>query len=290
MTRFEGIYVAIVTPFTEAGEVDEARLHEHVDWLIQNGVHGIIPTGSVGEYASLTDDERRKVVEIAVKAAAGRVPVVVGTGAPSTTKAVYWAKHAKEAGATGIMALPPLNYRPTRKEVYAFYQALSEVGLPIIVYNNPFDTAVDLTPDFLAELSKIENIVGVKEFSGDVRRIPEILEKTDLQVLAGCDDLALEGMLAGAIGWIAGFTNTLPKESVQLYEWAKEGKVQEATQLYRRLLPLFRYDSSPRLVQAIKYSLALAGRPVGKTRPPRLDLEEQERLGVEKAFEIAVGK
>ena len=186
-----------------------------------------------------------KVVETIAEATAGRAPVIVGTAAPSTKRAVYWANHAKEVGAAGLMALPPINYRPTKREVFAYYEALARVNLPIIVYNNPFDTSTDLTPDFLAELSQIEQIVGVKEFSGDVRRIPEIQEKTTLEVFAGADDLAMEGLLAGATGWIAGLTNATPQESVALYNLVVAGKFAEATRLYRRLLPLFRYDSQP---------------------------------------------
>lgn len=286
MKRFSGIYVAIVTPFTDSMAVDYDRLSEHADWLIQNGIHGLVPVGSVGEYAALDDEERAKVVETVIDAAAGRVPVVVGTGAPSTQKAVGWAEHAKKAGASGIMALPPINYHPTRLEVTAFYEALSKVGLPIIAYNNPFDTKVDLTPDLLAELCKIKNVVAVKEFSGDIRRIHEIYEKTDLEVLAGADDLALEGLLAGATGWIAGFTNSHPKESVELFDYATSGKVAEATKLYRRLLPLFRYDSTPRLVQSIKYAMELVGKPVGKARAPRLDLTNEEKENIEKASNL----
>ncbi|WP_028776989.1 4-hydroxy-tetrahydrodipicolinate synthase [Shimazuella kribbensis] len=286
MTRFAGVYVAIVTPFTEEMEVDYGCLREHADWLIENGVHGLIPMGTVGEYATLDDAEREKVVETIIEAVAGRVPVVVGTGSPSTKKAVHWAEHAKKAGASGIMALPPINYNPTRHEIIEFYQTLSNVGLPIIAYNNPFDTKVDLKPDLLAELCKIENFVAIKEFSGDIRRIHEIYEKTDLEVLAGADDLALEGLLAGATGWIAGFTNSYPKESVDLFALATSGKVAEATELYRRLLPLFRYDSTPRLVQSIKYSLKLVGKPVGKARAPRLDLTEEEKSNIEQVSKL----
>lgn len=285
MSRFPGIYVAIVSPLTESYEVDYAGLRRHADWLIQNGVHGLVPTGSVGEYASLTDLERAKVVETIIETAAGRVPVVVGVAAPSTAKAFGWAKHAKEAGASGVMALPPINYRPTRNEVIAYYNTLSSAGLPIIAYNNPYDTSTDLTPDLLVELAEIENVVAVKEFSGDVRRIPEILERTELEVLAGADDICVEGLLAGATGWIAGLTNAVPRESVQLYEYVQSGDLEGAKRLYRRMLPLFRYDSTPRLVQAIKYAMQLSGNPAGPTRPPRLALEESERQAIERAYQ-----
>lgn len=284
MARFPGIYVALITPFTATGEVDYKRLNEHVDWLIASGVHGLTPTGSCGEYAALSDQERAKVVETIIQTANGRVPVMVGTAAPSTAKALGWIRHAKEAGAAGVMALPPINYRPSRREVIMHYEALSTGGMPIVAYNNPYDTSTDLVPDLLAEIARFENVVGVKEFSGDVRRIPEILEKTDLEVIAGADDLALEGLLAGATGWIAGLTNIAARESVELYDLAMAGKLSEATALYRRLLPLFRWDSNPRFVQAIKYAFDLAGNPVGETRPPRMPLDEADRQGVEAAY------
>lgn len=288
MAKFPGVFVAIITPFTEELEVDYQKLEEHVDWLITEGVNGIIPAGSVGEYASLTADERAKVVETVIAAANGRVPVVVGTGAPSTAQAVGWARHAKAAGAAGIMALPPINYNPLKAEIIAHYEALSEAGLPIIAYNNPHDYKVDLTPDLLKELSAIENVVAVKEFSGDIRRVHDILRTTNLEVLIGVDDLALEGPLAGATGWIAGFPNVLPKEGVRLFELASSGNVKEALELHRALLPIHHYDASPQLVQAIKYTLELAGRPVGPTRPPRLPLPESELKLIREAFEQAV--
>src|SRR3954471_11744847 len=225
MAQFPGIYVALITPFTESGEVDYPRLREHVDWMISEGIHGLVPTGSCGEYAALSDQERAQVVETIINTAAGRVPVVVGTAAPSTAKAVGWANHAKEAGAAGLMLLPPINYRPSRSEVVAWYGTLSKVGLPIIAYNNPFDTSTDLTPDLLAEIAQFEQVVAVKEFSGDVRRIPHILAETRFEVLAGADDVVLESIFAGATGWIAGLTNTLPRQIVQLFELGRAGKV-----------------------------------------------------------------
>src|SRR5437764_3259105 len=161
MAQFPGIYVALITPFTESGEVDYSRLREHVDWLISEGIHGLVPTGSCGEYAALSDQERAQVVETIIRTAAGRVPVVVGTAAPSTAKAVGWANHAKEAGAAGLMLLPPINYRPSRREVVAWYGALSQVGLPIIDYNISFDTLIDLTPYLLAELVQLELMITV---------------------------------------------------------------------------------------------------------------------------------
>jgi 4-hydroxy-tetrahydrodipicolinate synthase len=290
MARFEGVYVAIVTPFTESYEVDYKRLHELCDWMISQGVHGLVPSGSLGEYATMTNEERAKVIDTVIEAAKGRVPVVVGSAAPSTQQATSWVRYAKEAGAAGVMALPPINYKPLEHEVVAHYEALNSVGLPIIAYNNPHDYKTDLTPDFLAKLSRLENVVAVKEFSGDVRRMHEILEKTNLEVMVGVDNLAMEGPLVGATGWIAGVPNALPKEGVKLFNLAREGKLQEALPLYRRLLPLFHYDASPQLVQAIKYMMELAGFPAGPTRPPRLPLPEAEYEAIKRAYQHAVGR
>lgn len=287
MAKFEGVFVAIVTPFTDSYEVDYNGLREHADWLITEGVQGLIPCGSVGEYAALSSEERAKVVETVLEVAKGRVPVLVGSGAPSTKEAVRWVQHAKDHGAAGVMALPPINYNPQENEVIAHYEALSEVGLPIVLYNNPLDYKTDLTPEFLVKLQEIENVVAVKEFSTDLRRVHTILEKTNLEVLIGVDDLGLEGPAVGATGWIAGFANVFPKESVEIFNLGREGKIKEALDLYRSLLPIFYYDGLPTLVQAIKYSLALKGRPVGPTRPPRLPLPEAELAKIKEAFERA---
>lgn len=289
MARFEGVYVAIVTPFTNDYEVDYKRLVELCDWLIQEGVDGLVPSGSLGEYATMTGEERAKVIHTVIAAAKGRVPVVVGSAAPSTRQAVEWVQFSKDAGAAGVMALPPINYKPLENEVFAHYEALNTVGLPIIAYNNPHDYKIDLTPDILARLAKFENIVAVKEFSGDVRRMQDILAQTDLEVMVGVDDLVMEGGLIGATGWISGVPNALPKEGVELFRLARAGKLGEAQALYRRLLPLFHYDASPQLVQSIKYMMELANFPVGPTRPPRLPLTEEYYAGIKKAFDYAVG-
>jgi dihydrodipicolinate synthase/N-acetylneuraminate lyase len=286
MAQFSGVYVAVITPFTADDRIDLPRLREHVEWLVDCGVHGIVPCGSCGEYAALADSEREHVVEFVAELCQARsIPFVVGTGASSTRSAVRWAEHAKRCGASGIMALPPTAYRPSRREIKAWYEALDSVGVPIIAYNNPFDTTVDLVPDLLEELDALEQLVAVKEYSGDVRRIPLILENTDLEVIVGCDDLVLEGFLAGATGWIAGLTNVVARESIDLYDLIVARRIDEAQALYRKLLPLFRYDSQPTFVQAIKYAFDLVGKSAGATRPPRLALEEHDRRVVASALE-----
>jgi len=290
MIRFPGVYVATITPFTDSYEVDYKNLKEHVDWLIQNGVNGLIPTGSLGEYAVLSSEERANVIAATIDAAAGRVPVVIGSAVPSTQHVVELIQFSKEKGAEGVMALPPINYKANEAEVIAHYEAISGAGLPVIVYNNPHDYPIDLTPRVLQKLSKFDNIVAVKEFSGDVRRVYDILRETDLEVMIGVDDLALEGALAGATGWIAGFVNALPKESVDIFELTRAGRVQEALDIYRYLLPLLHFDANPRLVQAIKYTMELIGRPAGPSRPPRLALTDEEKRAILTAYEYAVNR
>ncbi|TDQ35450.1 dihydrodipicolinate synthase family protein [Aureibacillus halotolerans] len=287
MNRFNGVYVALVTPMKEDFSVDFSQLEDLCKWLISEGVDGLVPAGSLGEYATLSSEERTAVVETVIQASNGQVPVIVGTGAPSTNQAVHWAEHALAQGAQGIMALPPINYNPREKEVIAHYEALNRVGIPIVAYNNPRDYATDLTPQLLAKLSKFENVVAVKEFSGDIRRVHDILDQTSLEVMIGVDDLALEGALAGATGWISGVPNALPQEGIRLFHNALQGELDVALPLYRSLIPLFHYDAEPQLVQSIKYMMSLAGKPVGPTRPPRLALEAEDYNEIKRHFERA---
>src|SRR5690606_24962541 len=184
---------------------DHERYAAHCELLVDSGCRGVGPTGSLGEYSSLTDDERRRVVRTAVQAVGGRGLVVAGVHGVGSHQARHWAELAAEDGADAVLLLPPTLYRANRSEVIAHYAAVDEVGLPIMVYNNPIDTKVDLTPDLLAELAELENVVAVKEFSGDVRRVLEITELApDLDVVAGADDLLFESLVAGAVGWFAG--------------------------------------------------------------------------------------
>ena len=287
---FEGVFVAIVTPFTENFEVDYEGLRRHAEWLVAEGVHGLVPTGTCGEYAQLSVEERARVVETVAAAGRGRVPVVVGVAATTTAQVVHWARHARTVGADAVMALPPINYRPTWDEVVAYYRAIGEAGMPIVVYNNPFDTGTDLTPERLHTLEGVAPVVAVKEFSQDVRRMSEIRAVSDMALIAGADDLVLESMHAGATAWIAGMANIVPGPSVELYRLAARGKWPEAWALYRRMLPLLRYDTGARLVQAIKYGMRAVGRPVGETRPPRLPLPEADRTVIDDVLSALVAR
>jgi 4-hydroxy-tetrahydrodipicolinate synthase len=296
--RFDlgGVIVATTLAFTPdesapAGlAVDYERFAAHCEFLIDNGCRGVGPNGSLGEYSSLTDDERRKVVQTAVRAVGGRGLVVAGVHGVGWHQAKHWAELAAEDGADAVLLLPPTIYRANRSEVIEHYRRVNEVGIPIMIYNNPIDTKVDLTPGVLAELAQLENVVAVKEFSGDVRRVLEIKELApDLDVIAGADDLLFESLVAGATGWFAGYPNAFPREAVEIYTLVTEGKIAEALELYRHLVPAFRWDSRTEFVQAIKLSIDLAGQSYGgPTRPPRGPLTAEHEAQVRKDTESAL--
>ena len=269
--------------------VDYDRFAEHCDWLISSGCRGVGPNGSLGEYSSLTDEERRKVVQVAVATVGDRGLVVAGVHGVGWHQAKKWAEFAKEDGADGVLLLPPTIYRASDSEVIEHYTRVAEVGMPIMVYNNPFDTKVDLVPSLVARLAEIPEVVAIKEFSGDVRRVLDIKERCDIDVIAGADDLLFESLVAGAVGWFAGYPNAFPREAVEIYDLVKEGKIVEAREIYEYLVAAFRWDSRTEFVQAIKLSIDLAGHSYGgPTRPPRGPLsasnEEKVRADTERAL------
>ena len=287
--RFPGVLAATTTPFTADGKLDAGLFAEHCTWLIDEGVQGLVPNGSLGEYETLSDAEREQVVTTAILAARGRALVVPGVSGKSAPEAMRWAEQARTAGADAVMCLPPTSHAPTDDEVVAHFAAVAEVGMPVIAYNNPFSTRVDLTPPLLARLTEIEGVVAVKEFSQDVRRIAQIMEVApSLEVLVGCDDLLAEGMLMGATGWIAGFVNALPAASVRLFELCRAGRWEEAVPLYRAMLPALRWDADPVFVQAIKIAQDEVGRYAGPVRLPRLPLGDADEASVRKTVREAM--
>ncbi|MFD9895668.1 dihydrodipicolinate synthase family protein [Amycolatopsis sp. NPDC059027] len=274
--KLDGVIVATALPYAEdatapAGlRVDYDRYAEHCRWLLENGCRGIGPNGSLGEYSSLTEEERRRVARTAIEAAGDDGIVVVGVHGVGAHQAREWAEKAAEDGAHGVLCLPPTMYRANKGEVLHHYEQVASVGLPVMVYNNPIDTKVDLTPAVLAEIAQLDNVVAVKEFSGDVRRVLEIKERAPgLTIVAGADDVALEAVLMGATGWFAGFPNVFPAESAHLFSLARQGKLAEARALYEPLVAAFRWDSRTEFVQAIKRGMELVGRFGGPCRPPR---------------------
>jgi 4-hydroxy-tetrahydrodipicolinate synthase len=286
---WHGVLVATALPFRDDLSVDFDAYAEHVRWLAANGADGVIPNGSLGEYQVLTAEERARVVEVAVEAAPEGFVVMPGVGAYGAFESRRWAEQAAEAGAQAVMALPPNGYRTDRRAVVEHYREVDKAGLPVTAYNNPVDTKTDLTPELLAVLYNEGLIVAVKEFSGDVRRAYEIAELVPgLDLLIGTDDVVLELGIAGAKGWVAGYTNAFPRSTVALFDASVARDVETALPLYRRLHPLLRWDSKTEFVQAIKLSMDLVGRTGGACRPPRQTLTAEQEQRVRAATEAAV--
>jgi dihydrodipicolinate synthase/N-acetylneuraminate lyase len=284
-TPWHGVMVATALPLRKDLSVDFDGYAEHVRWLVDSGCDGVCPNGSLGEYQSLTPDERAQVVRTAV-AAVGGDRVLPGVGAYGALEARRWAEQAAEEGAGGVLLLPPNAYRADERIVEAHYAEVAKAGLPIVAYNNPYDTKVDLTAALLTRLHEAGHIVAVKEFSGDVRRPYEIAERAPgLDLLIGADDVLVELAITGAKGWVAGFPNAFPVETVALYKAAVGGDLDRAMPLYRALHPLLRWDSKTEFVQAIKLSMDMAGRYGGPCRPPRLPLTAEHEKTVRAATE-----
>ena len=279
--KFAGVMPAITTPFDDDFSVDHAYLAKHVKWLADNGVAGIIPLGSLGEGNTLRFDEKVQILETCVGALERSIPVAPGIAAASTREAVELAREAGRIGCAGLMALPPYVHNGKWHETRAHFAATFEATeLPCMLYNNPVAYGVDVRPEQIADLAKDhDNLVAVKESSGDSRRITAIkaLAGDRLGVLAGLDDLIVEGIAAGATGWVAGLVNALPKESVQLFDQTMKGGPQAALELYRWFLPLLRLDTVPEFVQLIKLVQVEVGRGSETVRPPRLRLPDADR-------------
>ena len=275
MTKpWHGILTATATPFNADLEIDFQRYAQHIEWLAAHGTHGVVPNGSLGEYQVLTNEERAKILETAIEAAPSGFHVVAGVGAYGAAESRKWAEHAASKGAGAVMLLPPNAYRASDDEVVAHFKEVGKVGIPIVAYNNPFDTKVDLVPDLLARIAdEVPQVVAVKEFSGDVKRIWQIHQRAPrIEVLVGADDVLLELSTAGIVGWIAGFPNALPAESAELYKLVTSGNYQEAAPVYAAMHDLFNWDSRKEFIQAIKLSMDIVGRYGGPTRLPRLPL------------------
>ncbi len=275
MTSLRGTYTVLITPFTpDGGAVDLAALAALVNWQIEQGIHGLIPLGSTGEFLSLTRDERAAVIETCIATAAGRVPVLIGTGAEWTADAVAYAKEAEQAGADGIMVIPPFYSAPTEDELFEHYRRIGEAtALPIMVYNNPATANVDLTPPTVARLAQIDSVRYIKESTLEVTRVRDIIELCGDRMTVFAGILGYESFWLGAQGWVAVCSNLLPGPSARLFELVADAADRDAAlALYKRILPVVRWVGGHRYVSATKAGLAMMGLPVGPPRAPRLPL------------------
>jgi len=280
-----GVHAALTTPFdATTGRLDLDALATHVAWLIDNGVDGLVPDGSLSEHESMDRDERRAVVETVARVAKGRTKFIVGVSAPNWRIAGEYARHAADIGADALVLLPPTNHLPTALELNDHYRSVAQYGLPVIVHNDPSATRIDLTPTIIARLGELDGIAAVVDSCGDIRRLSEIAELAPhLELLCGADDLALESALMGATGSIGGFTGALPREMLRVFELGRLGDLATAVPLYRAMLPLLRWASSPRAVEAIKHTIDLLELTAGgPPRPPRRVLEAEDTRTIAK--------
>lgn len=276
---WRGVFAAITTPFAANGSVDHGFLRDHVDWLVANGCRGIVALGSLGEAPALTADEKRTILTGAHAAIGSRVPLIAGISGLSTTEAKGLAREAADLGCEGLMVLPPYVYRGDWRETSAHLEAIiTETPLSCMLYNNPLAYGTDILPAQVHELCKHDNLHAVKESSGDIRRITAIRELVGdrLEIFVGMDDVIVEGIAAGATGWIAGLVNALPEESVELFNVAMQKGPNAARKLYEWFLPLLRLDTVPTFVQLIKLVQQEVGRGSATVRAPRLELAGDE--------------
>lgn len=271
--KFTGIYTAMVTPMKQDQSVDYKILEKVVDYQIEQGIHGLIPLGSTGEFYALTDQERDKVIEVVLKTVAGRVPVLAGTNAASTQMVVEYSRRAEKAGVDGLLLAPPYYSLPTLDELYEHYRAVNDaIGIPIMLYNYPGRTGVDMTCDFIESLMELDRVRYVKESTGQITRISDLIGRCGdrLGVFCGGDTVALESFALGAIGWVGGIANVLPAEHVELYNLCVIQKDYDAARdHYYKILPALRtIEDSGKYTQYVKAGCEIMGNPVGPPRGP----------------------
>ena len=288
---WHGVMPALMTEMHRDGSLNLEGTAEHVESSLAAGCSGVIMLGTLGENCSLTAAEKERVARTGVEAANARVPVICGIAEYTSTFAIETARMAKKAGCDALMVLPGMVYQQdSREAITHFGQIAAAVDLPIMIYNNPVGYKVDLSPEDFLRLAKFDNIVAVKESSHDSRRLTDMINVCGerFQLLCGVDDLALENVLFGAVGWVSGITNAFPQETVRLFKLGKAGRLNEAVALYRWLMPLLHLDTEIKLVQYIKLVNQMVGVGAEWVRHPRLPLEGEERSMVERIVEAVL--
>ena len=280
---WSGVFPAATTQFDTALEVDIPATQRVQKALLQDGVHGLVLMGTVGEGNSLSAEEKRRVLRAAVEVSEGKVPVIAGVSEFTTAEAARFARDAERIGAAGLMVLPAMVYVPTPAELEHHFRAVAAAtGLPIMLYNNPPSYRVNIDIPTLTRLADVANIVSIKESAPDSRRITDIINAFGERfvLFAGLDDIAFEGLTLGAKGWVSGLTNAFPAESLRLYAALRTGDLDTARRIYRWFMPLLHLDSEHDLVQSIKLAEQIMGRGSERVRPPRLPLSGERRAAV----------
>ncbi|WP_298900625.1 dihydrodipicolinate synthase family protein [uncultured Psychroserpens sp.] len=286
--QWNGVMPAVTTKFTDSDTLDLHMFEHNIDAQLEAGVHGIVLGGTLGEASTLSDDEKRILTRTTVDIVNEKVPVLINIAEQTTKGAITAAQKAEEDGAKGLMMLPPMRYKSGDRETVEYFKAVANsTSLPIMVYNNPVDYKVEVSLDMFDELLKCDNIEAVKESTRDISNVTRIKNRFGdrLKILTGVDTLALESLLMGADGWVAGLVCAFPKETVAIYELQKAGRIQEAIEIYRWFLPLLELDINPKLVQNIKLAEVATGIGTENVRAPRLPLHGEERQHVLKVIE-----
>lgn len=281
--QWNGVMPAVTTKFTANDTLDLAMFQNNIQAQLNAGVSGIILGGTLGEASTLTDDEKKILVQSTVKQVKGKVPVILNIAEQSTKNAIDAAHKAEKNGASGIMVLPPMRYKADSRETVTYFSKIAQsTKLPIMIYNNPVDYGIEVTLDMFKELSQYTNIQAVKESTRDVSNVSRMRSKfgNRFQILCGVDTLALESLLMGADGWVAGLVCAFPAETVAIYKLAKAGKIEQAIDIYRWFLPLLELDINTKLVQNIKLAEVATGLGTEFVREPRLPLIGAERKKV----------
>ena len=282
-TNWQGVFPALMTEFKADGALDLEATQKHIQSCIDAGIEGLVMLGTLGENPSLTQDEKESVLKAAVEVTEGKIPVLSGVAEYTTDFAIDFVRRAERAGVHGLMTLPCMVYQQDSREAVRHFRTVAgATDLPIMIYNNPVAYKVDLSPEDFAGLADVENIVAVKESSHDSRRITDMFNVVGdrYTIFCGVDDLVLENLLFGAKGWVCGMVNTFPREAVRLYELARDGKVEEAYELYKWFMPLLHLDVDVKLVQMIKLANQMTGEGSEHVRAPRLMLVGEERAHV----------
>jgi len=285
MMNFEwkGVFPALLTPFTNEDELDLQMFEKNLKAQLSAGVNGVIIGGTLGEASTITAFEKEQLIKSTVKYVAGKIPVIMNISEATTRAAVAHATEAKNWGASGLMLLPPMRYKSDERETVEFLKAVaSSTDLPIMLYNNPVDYKIEITLDMFEELLKHKNIQSVKESTRDVTNVTRLKNKFGerFKILCGVDTLAMEELCLGADGWVAGLVDAFPDETVAIYRLVKEGKIEEATKIYRWFMPILELDIHPKLVQYIKLAATQTGIGSEYVKAPRLLLEGNERESV----------
>lgn len=289
--QWRGVFPALTTKFTTDDKLDWQAMEHHLALQLRAGVHGLIILGSLGENATLSQDEKREMVTFFAAAERKGRPLVVCIAESSTRQAKQFAQAAAQAGADAFMLLPPMRYAGDRRETHAYLNAVAAAtDLPVMLYNNPIAYTTDVLPEDFDRLADNPRFVAIKESSGDTRRLTEIRRLTGdrFALFCGVDDLALEAFAVGAVGWVAGLVAAFPRETLRLWELAVAGEWSQARDLYQWFLPLLHLDVGPKFVQQIKLVESLMGVGSARVRGPRMQLGEQEAARVEQILQQAL--